>query len=105
MPSWRGNASSAEWTNHAASTSAAAASASGRRLAEEVVLDDAVEGTEAVPHADLLALGVRPPVVRDADLEDAHVHLGHLGGDLRLEAEAVLLDGDGLDDLAAEGLV
>src|SRR5262249_43658693 len=73
--------------------------------ANEVVLEDAVDGTKPVPVTYLLAFGVGAAVVRDADLEDAAAEPRHLRGDLGLEAEAVLLDGDALDDLAAEALI
>src|SRR6185503_8012788 len=72
---------------------------------KEVVLDDAVDGTKPVPVTYFLALGVGAAVVRDADLVDANAELGHLGGDLGLEAEAILLDLDGLDDAAAKRLI
>ena len=49
-------------------------------------------GPHAVAPADLLALGVGAAGVGDADLVDAPAAAGHLGGDLGLEAEAVLLD-------------
>src|SRR5258706_917879 len=73
--------------------------------AKEVVPDDTVDRAEPVAPADLLALGIGAPVVRDADLVDAHAQLGDLRGDLGLEAETVLLDRDRLDHLAPEGLV
>src|SRR3954468_4024232 len=73
-----------------------------RPSAEEVVLDDAVERPHAVLPADLLAFLVGAAVVGDAHLVDAAVQLRHLGRELGLDAEARLLDVDGLDDLAAE---
>ena len=54
------------------------------------VLDDAHEGAHAVAPADLLALLVRAPGVGDADLVDPPVARRRPGGDLRLDAEAVL---------------
>ena len=68
-------------------------------------LGDAPHRPHAVAPADLLALGVGAAVVADAHLVDPAAGPGHLGGDLGLEAEAVLLDVDRLDHLAAEGLV
>src|SRR5207247_11398615 len=59
----------------------------------------------AVLPADLLAFGVRAAVVGDADLVDPPVAGGDTRGDLRLEAEAVLLDVDRLDDLSTKDLV
>src|ERR1700730_15127927 len=69
------------------------------------VADDAVERPDAIAPADLLALGVVATVVGDAHLVDPPAGPGHFGGDLGLEAKAVLLELDRLDDLATEGLV
>src|SRR5689334_9374155 len=71
----------------------------------EGVLPDDVERPHAILPANLLALFVGAPVVADGHLEDAPAAARHLGGDLRLETEAVLFHGDGADDLGAEGLV
>src|SRR5690606_16534559 len=70
-----------------------------------VVAEDAVERAPAVAGPDLLALGVAAAVVPDARLVDPKPSARELRHDLRLEAEAVLLDLDGLDDLATEDLV
>jgi hypothetical protein len=75
------------------------------RSAEEVVLHDAPEGAEAVFPADLFAFLVGAAFVGDADFVQAAAAGGDLGGDLGLEAEAVFLDGDGADEVAAEDLV
>src|SRR5258708_683552 len=59
----------------------------------EVVFHDGVDGAEAVAPADFFALGIGAAVIRDADLVDAAaLEPGHLGGDLRLDAAALLLD-------------
>src|SRR5262245_14255775 len=68
-------------------------------------LQDAVDGPHAIAPADLLALGVGAAVVADPQLVDPPVAPGHLGGDLGLEPEPVLLDDHRLDHLAPEGLV
>ena len=63
------------------------------------VAQDAVEGAEGVLQADLLAFLVGAAGVADGDLVDAPGRvplLGDLGGDLRLEAEAVGLELDAL---------
>src|SRR5262249_5491747 len=73
--------------------------------APDAVLYDGVDGAHAVLPADLLPLFVGPAAVADRTLVDAQLHLGHLGGQLGLDAEAVLLDDDRLGDLAREGLV
>src|SRR5262245_8824767 len=73
--------------------------------AQQVVLDYAPDGAHAVPPTDLLALAVGAAGVGDADLVDAAAELRHLRRDLRLEAEAVLLERDALEHLAAEDLV
>jgi hypothetical protein len=69
------------------------------------VADHADGCPHAVAPADLLALGVGAPAVGDADLVDPPAAAGNLRGELRLDAEAVLLDGDAFDDVAAEALV
>src|SRR4029453_14348433 len=69
------------------------------------VLADRVERPEPILPADLLAFLVGPAVVADGDLVDPRARAGDLGGDLRLEAEPVLLDAKGLQELAPERLV
>src|SRR5687767_14670612 len=81
------------------------ATAPSQCFPEQAVLDDAIKGAHAVLPVDLLALLVGPAVVRDADFVDDASHFGHLGGNFGLEAEALLLNGDGLDDAALERLV
>src|SRR5262252_4527241 len=71
----------------------------------DAVLDDGVDGAHAVLPADLLPLLVRSPAVADGNLVDPQLHLGDLGGQLGLDAEAVLLDDQRLRDLGAERLV
>lgn len=44
-------------------------------------------------------------MVGDGDFVDADALLGELGGDLRLEAKAVFLDWDGLNNFPPHGLV
>jgi hypothetical protein len=81
---------------------------SGKRRAlfpTQVVFGDGVDGAEEVFHANFLAFGVAAAGIRDGDLEDAQMPLGHLGGDLGLEAEAVLLDGDLFQGIGAKNLV
>src|SRR5262245_22990257 len=73
-------------------------------LGEEVVLEDRADGREAVLPADLLALGVGAPAVGDGHLPDARPGFVHLGGQLRLDAEAVGLQPQLLQHLPAEGL-
>src|SRR4051794_519681 len=63
---------------------------------------DAVEGADAVLPPDLLAFVVGSAAVGDTDLEQAPVAGGDLGGDLGLDAEAALLEGEALEDLLAE---
>src|SRR5687768_17323932 len=70
----------------------------------DAVADDAIEGFEAVLDADLLALFVTSAAVGDADLVDPQPAVGDLGGDLRLEAESILLQLDALDHLPPEQL-
>src|SRR5262249_283169 len=70
----------------------------------QVVLKDAPQRPHPVLGRDLLPLRVRPPRVAHAHLVHAAAQLRHLGRDLRLEAEAVLLDRDPLDHLAPEDL-
>src|SRR5262245_18055756 len=69
------------------------------------VLEDAVHRPHPIAPTDLLAFSVRAAAVRDANLVDAPAGGRDLGGDFGLEAEAILLDLDRLDDLATERLV
>src|SRR5207244_5416212 len=68
------------------------------------VADDAEQGPDAVPPADLLPLRVRAPRVRDADLVDPPPAPGHLGGDLGFETEPVLSEVEALEHLTPESL-
>ena len=63
-------------------------------LSKQIVLEDAPDRLDAVLPVDLLAFGVGAAAVGDPHLVDPAAQLRHLGGDLRLEAEAVLLDPD-----------
>ena len=55
---------------------------------------------------DLLSFRIRPSGIRDSDLVDSAVwKIGDLRRHLRLEAEAVLLQRDALDNLSTEDLV
>src|SRR5262249_27914114 len=80
---------------------------SARVSVEVAEAEDAPEGDEGVPEADLLPLLVGAPGVGDGHLVDAPAGPvpGHLGGDLGLEAEAVGLERKALEDLFAEDLV
>ena len=78
---------------------------STKAVAEPRVTHDAVHGPRRVTPSDLLAVGVCAPGVRDTHLVDPPSALGDLGGDLRFEPEAILLDRDRLNDLATEELV
>src|SRR4029077_2966418 len=60
--------------------------------APDAVLDDGVDGAHAVLPTDLLPFFVGAAAVADRHLVDAESHLGDLGGQLGLDAEAVLLD-------------
>ena len=74
---------------------------------EPVVAHDTPQRPQPVAPADLLAFGVRPAVIRDADFVDpqrlaAQPIGGELGGDFRLKSEAILFDPNVLNDLAAK---
>jgi len=69
-----------------------------------VGFEDAPDGAEAVAPADLYAFVDGAAVGGDAHFDDAAAAAGDFGEDFGLEAEALLLDADALDDLAAEGL-
>src|SRR5258708_5196856 len=75
------------------------------RSTKQVVLYDGENRAKAIAPADLLPLGIGAAVVADAHLVDDALELGDFRGDLRLEAEAVFLDGDFLQHLPAEDLV
>lgn len=75
-------------------------------LAEEVVFQDTVDGTEAVPPVDFLAFSVSAAVVGNtyfiyADARDA----GDFGGHLGLKAKPLLTELQALNRLSAEQLV
>ena len=55
--------------------------------------------------ANLFAFGVGAARIGNSHLVDTRLRPGNFGRDFRLEAEAVLLNPDILDHLAAEGLV
>ena len=74
-------------------------------LAQEAVFEDAADGAYAVFPADFFAFGVGAAVVGDGDFVDAGAGAGDLGDDLGFDAEAVLLEGDGLDQLAFKNFV
>lgn len=71
----------------------------------ESILEDAVDGADAVSPADLFAFFVGAAVVGDGNLINGDFEFGDLGGDFGFEAEAVFLDGDFLQYLAAEHFV
>jgi hypothetical protein len=71
-------------------------SGAAKTVADLRVANDAVQRSDGVAPADLLAVGVGAASVRDADLVDPPSALGYLGGDLGFEAESILLDGDRL---------
>src|SRR3954451_14174469 len=69
------------------------------------VFRDAIDRAQAVSPTDFLASGIVASAIGDRDFVDAAAGLGDFRRDFRLEAEAVLLDPDSLDDLAAKNLV
>src|SRR5713226_1449567 len=69
------------------------------------VLQQAPQGAKAVFPADFFSFFIGPSPVADAYLIHAQAPLGNLYGDLRLKTEAILFDGDDLENLAAENLV
>src|SRR5580700_4049585 len=71
----------------------------------DCVLEEAAECAHAILPADLLAFFVGAAPVSDADLVNPQSPLGDLHRDLRLETEAVFLDGDGLNHFAAEDFI
>src|SRR5262249_7143607 len=63
---------------------------------------DAVDGPKTVFPVDFLAFLIGAAVVGDAHFVDAQAgHAGYFGGDFGLEAEAVFLQGDTLDDIGS----
>lgn len=69
------------------------------------VFPDAVDGAEAVFHADFFASFVATWVVGDRDFVDFDSYLRYLGGNLWFEAKTVFFDIDGLNDFTLKGLV
>src|ERR1700730_12114025 len=77
----------------------------GDRWLHDRVLQQAPEGAKPVLPADLLAFFVGAAPVADANLIDAQPPLGYLDCYLWFKAEAVLLNGNRLDDVPTEYLV
>src|ERR1700729_2275168 len=74
------------------------------RLSERI-FRQTPQGAEAIFPADLFSFFVGASPIADADFVDAQAALGDLYRDFRLETEAVLFDGNRLDDLSAENFV
>src|SRR5438270_5628682 len=74
-------------------------------LPEDAVLEEEVEGGDAILPRDLLPFLVGATVVRDGDFVDAALLACGLDRDLRLKTKTIGGEFDVLDDLAAEELV
>ncbi len=70
-----------------------------------VVMANAIEGPNAIPESYFFPFGIGAAIVRNAHLENAQAHLGYFGHNLRLKSEAILLDIDALNDVAAKYFV
>src|SRR5262249_32960310 len=77
----------------------------GPTSAEESEHEHAPERDETVAPVDLLALGVRPPVVGDRHLVDADAEPSRLDHELRLDVEAIRPQGKPSEHGGAERLV
>ena len=68
-----------------------------------------MDGSYPVLPTDMLAFRITSSIIRNAHFVNADAfalgHLGEFGCHLRLESEAVLLEGDTFDDVGAEELV
>jgi len=76
-----------------------------KKKSKKAILHNAPNSADAVFPIDLFAFGVGAAVVGDGDFVNADAFFGELGCDLGLEAEAVFLDGDGLQNFPAHGFV
>src|SRR5690606_23302111 len=74
-------------------------------LAQEAVFGDHIQRAQSVDRADLLPLLERAAVVADRDFEKGRAQRRDLRGDLRLDAEAILLKLDLLEQRAGKHLV
>src|SRR4051812_12291919 len=74
-------------------------------LSPQVVANDVAYRSNTVSPRDLFALRVRPTVVGDGDLVHNARALCNLGGNLRLESEALTFNYDVLNDRPSEHLV
>src|SRR5258708_33582599 len=77
----------------------------GCASSEQRVFQDAIERAPSILNADLFALLICAAIIGNADFVENEPLLGELGGDFRLETEAIFLDRDRLDDVAPEYLV
>src|SRR6516164_4502147 len=77
----------------------------GNNSIRQPVANDAEHRLDPVLQADLFAFFIRAARIADWDLVDAQVFLGDLRGELRLEAEAVRLQDNAVEDFPAENLV
>src|SRR5262249_43021409 len=77
----------------------------GVQVIDQPVIGYHEECLDAVQSSDLFPFLVGSPVIRDGHLVNAQAALGHLGGYLRLDAEAVAAQRDALEDVQAESLV
>src|SRR5690242_11335426 len=78
---------------------------SGALMVAQSGADEDPHRGQPVAPRDLLALRVAAPVVGDRDLVDPQVAAADGGGDLRLDAEAVLAERQPPQHVGAEGLV
>src|SRR2546425_2657706 len=69
------------------------------------IFQQARKGPHAIFPSDFLSFFVSPAPVTDADLIDSQPSFGNFHCDLRLEAEAIFLDRNGLDRLTPKGFV
>ena len=74
-------------------------------LIDEAEADKRPHGGETIAPGNLLAFGVIAARVVDRHFIDAVAFLQDLGGNLRLEIEAIALDLDAMDDFRAKCLV
>src|SRR6266542_2481942 len=77
----------------------------GHKSAEEIVFENAPQGTKSVTPANLFALGVATPVVGNVDFVNPYPKAVELRSNFWLEAKAILFDGDLFDHLSPEHFI
>src|SRR6266550_3726157 len=72
---------------------------------KQVILDDDIDSSHAVPPPNFFPLFVRPAIIRNADLENSIAGFCHLRGNLRFKPKPVLFNGKVMQEFAPKHFV